>query len=101
MQTVRWRVRAMSAVAPVLALLPIPLSLLLRLSGSDKEAEEGHHYGLTYEREFRPLKYRAIRLLEIGIGGYEYIAGGESLCAWSSYFPFAKIVACDIIDKSV
>jgi 8-demethyl-8-alpha-L-rhamnosyltetracenomycin-C 2'-O-methyltransferase len=65
----------------------------LWLSGSDKEHEDGHHYGGTYQRVFRPWKYRRLRLLEIGV------AGGCSLIAWRCYFPFARIVGCDIVDR--
>ena len=63
------------------------------MSGSDKEQPGAHHYGPTYRRIFGPMKYRRLTLLEIGV------AGGESLAAWRCYFPFGKIVGCDIEDK--
>ncbi len=49
----------------------------------------------------RHLKYKRIKILEIGIGGYESYAGGESLIAWTCYFPFALVFGCDILDKSI
>jgi demethylmacrocin O-methyltransferase len=40
-------------------------------------------------------------LLEIGVGGYEKPqSGGGSLRLWRSYFPFSRIYALDINDKS-
>jgi hypothetical protein len=91
------RFSLMRLAAPVLSVLPLSASTVLRLSGSDKDV--GHHYGDTYQRLFRPYKYRPIKLLEIGIGGYKEHLGGESLVAWSCYFPFASIIGCDIEDR--
>ncbi len=45
------------------------------------------------------MRYRSVKFLEIGIGGYGYRIGGESLLAWRAFFPRAKIVACDIEHK--
>jgi 8-demethyl-8-alpha-L-rhamnosyltetracenomycin-C 2'-O-methyltransferase len=39
-------------------------------------------------------------MLEIGIGGYDDRSGGQSLNAWQCFFPFAKVIACDVRDKS-
>jgi hypothetical protein len=83
----------------VLCLVPIPLSLLLRMSLSDKHQPSEHQYGHTYGALFRRFKYRPIKLLEIGIGGNDRRLGGESLNAWQAYFPFARIIGCDIEDK--
>jgi demethylmacrocin O-methyltransferase len=93
------RYRAQSGIASLLSLLPIPLWLLLRWAGSDKEVPGGHLYGRTYDAIFRHLKYQRIKLLEIGIGGYYFDLGGRSLLAWQSFFPFGSIVACDIEPK--
>jgi len=49
---------------------------------------------------FWRFKYRRIKLLEIGLGRFEGRLGGESLNAWQAYFPFAKIIGCDIKDKT-
>lgn len=58
-------------------------------------------YAERYERYFAPLRDRPVRLLEIGIGGYDDPrAGGESLRAWKRYFPYGQINGIDITDKT-
>lgn len=81
-------------------LFPIPLKTIFTFTLTDKEAPGKHHYGWAYDRNFRKFKYKRIKILEIGIGGYEFSLGGQSLNAWQSYFPFARIVAADIKDKT-
>ena len=93
------RYRSLSWIASLVSLLPIPLWRLLRWAGSDKEMPGHHQYGRTYHALFRHLKYRRTRLLEIGIGGYDFHIGGHSLLAWQAFFPFGTIVACDIQPK--
>jgi hypothetical protein len=93
------RYKLMKWLSPLIAPLPLHVGTLLRISGSDKEQKESHHYGSTYHRIFRGMKYRHVSLLEIGIGGYGKSLGGASLAAWRCYFPFGKIVGCDIEDK--
>jgi hypothetical protein len=95
------RYRAQSWIASLLSLLPIPLWVLLRWAGSDKEMPGQHLYGRTYHALFRHLKYRRIKLLEIGIGGYRLDLGGRSLLAWQAFFPFGSIAACDIEPKQM
>ncbi|MDE2324399.1 MAG: class I SAM-dependent methyltransferase [Betaproteobacteria bacterium] len=57
-------------------------------------------YAARYERHFAELRNEPIRLLEIGIGGYDDPrSGGESLRAWKRYFPKASIFGIDIADK--
>ncbi|MGC4059467.1 MAG: hypothetical protein QM749_00865 [Aquabacterium sp.] len=57
-------------------------------------------YAARYERYFAPLRDKPIKLLEIGIGGYDDPkSGGESLRAWKRYFPKASIFGIDIADK--
>ncbi len=53
-----------------------------------------HNYTEIYERFFSPLKYKPIKIVEIGIDK------GNSLNLWKAYFPRAKIYAIDIIDAS-
>lgn len=67
--------------------------------GSDKY---GHHnYTPIYDANFSSLKNENMVLLEIGIGGYEYVdRGGSSLKMWRDYFPNAIIHGVDIYDKS-
>lgn len=72
---------------------------IAREKGTDKETV--HSYAAAYERHFRHLRDRPIRLLEIGIGGYaDPKVGGASLRMWKEYFPWAKIIGIDIHDKS-
>lgn len=97
------RHRVMSAIFRVLSILPLPLRLLLWLSGSDKHQPgqpAGHRYGNAYGDAFWPFKYWRVRLLEIGIGGYKGSLGGQSLIAWQGFFPFGSITAADIEDKT-
>ena len=88
------------AIASAVCWLPIPLAMLLRLSGSDKHQKNGHLYGHAYARWFGRFRYGKVKLLEIGIGGYGFDIGGQSLTAWQAYFPRGTVVACDIEDKS-
>ena len=61
----------------------------------------GHSYAAPYTEQFRKYRKKKIKLLEIGVGGYENPeVGGHSLRMWKIYFPFAKIFAIDIHDKS-
>lgn len=60
-----------------------------------------HFYTQHYQKHFKSYKYKKIKLLEIGIGGYDIpLYGGESLRMWKSFFPFGKIFSFDIFDKS-
>lgn len=67
--------------------------------GSDKWASF-HWYTPHYERHFAPLRDRPVRLLEIGIGGYEADLGGSSLKMWKRYFHRGLIYGLDLHDKS-
>jgi hypothetical protein len=97
-ETLRYRLLSLGSY--VICFFPIPLRLLLQICLSDKHQINEHHYGYTYDALFRRFKYRRIKLLEIGIGGYGKRLGGESLNAWQAYFPFATIIGCDIEDKT-
>jgi demethylmacrocin O-methyltransferase len=91
--------RFSSLIAQAICLLPLPLWWLFRMFGSDKHTSGWHSYGHTYGEAFRCRKYRRVRLLEIGIGGYRDSLGGRSLLAWQAFFPFGAIVAADIVPK--
>ncbi len=75
------------------------LSRLAKVYRSDKGTT--HFYTKHYQQHFQKLRYRKINLLEIGVGGYSYShLGGNSLRMWKKFFPFGKIFAFDIHDKT-
>lgn len=92
------RHRFLHAIAVLVSPLPLPIGPLLHWFGSDKHRPGFHAYGSLHQAKFRPLKYRRIKLVEIGIGDWPG-AGGRSLLAWRAFFPFATIVGCDLLDK--
>src|SRR5688572_29079055 len=60
-----------------------------------------HHYMPVYQQWFEALRHKPVRLLEIGIGGYDKpLLGGDSLRMWKSYFRKGIITGIDIYDKS-
>lgn len=81
-------------IASLLSALPIPLPRVLSLFGSDKQRDGQHSYGAFYQEHLRGLRYRAIRMLEVGL------LSGDSLLAWRAYFPRATIIGLDIDNKS-
>lgn len=75
------------------------LNQLASIHGTDKWND--HWYTQHYQHQFGPWRTRKLRLLEIGIGGYEDpFKGGDSLRLWKSFFPNADIHELDIIDKT-
>ena len=75
------------------------LNKLAIIYGSDKFG--GHEYTPHYMTHLKKFKFKRIKLLEIGVGGYKNpYKGGGSLRMWKKYFPFGKIFAIDIYDKS-
>ncbi|WFE62999.1 class I SAM-dependent methyltransferase [Micromonospora sp. WMMD714] len=67
--------------------------------GSDKWASF-HWYTGHYEEEFARYRDRPVRLLEIGIGGFDGELGGASLKMWKKYFHRGLIHGLDLFDKS-
>lgn len=68
-------------------------------SGADKWANF-HWYAPHYELHFERRRPRPVRLLEIGIGGYDDPdKGGASLRMWQRYFPRGLTYGLDIVDK--
>ncbi|GAA5265659.1 hypothetical protein ACOSOMT5_P2086 [Acidiphilium sp. MT5] len=77
-----------------------PLTRAAIRHGSDKFG--GHIYTPIYHQLFQHLREKSIRMLEIGIGGYDSPkAGGASLRMWAEYFPYAKIIGLDIEAKKI
>jgi hypothetical protein len=67
--------------------------------GSDKWGSV-HWYTQLYQRNFAEVRYDPLRILEIGIGGYNNESiGGESLYMWQRYFPRALVYGLDIYPK--
>ncbi|PZG38225.1 class I SAM-dependent methyltransferase [Spongiactinospora gelatinilytica] len=59
-----------------------------------------HWFAPHYDLHFRGLRERAVRVLEIGIGGYDDPdAGGESLRVWRRYFGRGLIFGLDVAAK--
>jgi demethylmacrocin O-methyltransferase len=76
------------------------LRALALLNGTDKWGN--HWYARHYETHFAPLRLKRLKILEIGIGGYEDPeAGGASLRMWRTYFPRSTIFGIDIYEKSL
>lgn len=98
----RW-IPTMSALNALLSPLLAGEGFLGDLSvrfGSDKWAGL-HWYAQHYESHFKRFRYEPVRLLEIGIGGYQYPdLGGASLFMWQRYFPRGLIYGLDLFEKS-
>ena len=79
---------------------PGDLTSLAKVYKTDKWGY--HFYTPVYEQYFRPLRYKPISLLEIGVGGYaKPMHGGDSLRMWKRYFPEGKITGIDLYEKFV
>ncbi|MBX9824979.1 MAG: class I SAM-dependent methyltransferase [Xanthobacteraceae bacterium] len=75
-----------------------PLTRLAIKHGTDKWGL--HFYTPIYHSFFRVMRRQPVRLLEIGIGGYNLQSvGGASLSMWAEYFPDGRIVGIDVADK--
>jgi len=78
---------------------PLSLSFLCKFYKSDKWGV--HFYTPVYEKLFGRLRYKTIKFLEIGVGGFEdRYSGGNSIFLWKSYFPFASMSFVDVVDKT-
>ena len=75
------------------------LSRLAEIYKTDKGWK--HNYMPVYLQWFASLRHKPIRLLEIGVGGYDKPhLGGDSLRMWKSYFRKGVITGIDIHEKS-
>lgn len=97
-----WRVRnALQKLGPAIRsrLLSHDLTALAKLYRTDKWGS--HWYTPHYQHHFQKLRRKRLKLLEIGVGGYDNPkSGGESLRMWKHYFPYSDIYSLDIHDKS-
>jgi len=74
------------------------LTALAIFHGTDKFGI--HNYSPIYWRLFKDLRDKPIKILEIGVGGYDSPdRGGESLAVWRDFFPNGTIVGVDIFEK--
>jgi hypothetical protein len=77
-----------------------PLTRLAIRYGTDKFG--GHLYTPSYHKLLSHLRDRPLRVLEIGVGGYEDPnCGGASLRMWAEYFPMAQITGLDYFEKNL
>jgi cephalosporin hydroxylase len=77
-----------------------PLTRIALRHGTDKWG--AHFYTPVYHQLFAHLRDRPVRLLEIGIGGYEFARlGGASLAMWADYFPNGHILGVDVHAKTL
>lgn len=75
------------------------LSRLALLYGTDKWGS--HWYTEHYRHYLESLRKQPVRLLEIGVGGYDDPREGAcSLRMWKAYFRRGQIVGLDLHDKS-
>lgn len=75
------------------------LKALAGIYGSDKWND--HWYAQHYERHLAGWRLRSLKMLEIGIGGYDDPKkGGASLRMWKRYFHRGQINGLDLHDKS-
>jgi len=75
------------------------LNVLGKLHRTDKIGT--HFYTPHYMTHLKKLRLKKVRLLEIGVGGYDDPnLGGNSLKMWKSYFPYGQIYSLDIYDES-
>ena len=76
------------------------LNKLGEIHGTDKII--GHFYTQHYQKHFGPFRNKKIKLLEIGVGGYDNPElGGNSLRMWKNFFPKGRIYSLDIHNKSL
>lgn len=77
-----------------------PLTRLAIKHGADKWGQ--HFYTPVYHDLFVQMRDKPIRMLEIGVGGYNFAnVGGASLAMWADYFPEGHILGIDIIEKKL
>ncbi|WP_153532857.1 class I SAM-dependent methyltransferase [Actinomadura macrotermitis] len=91
--------RAVDTVLSGCSAGPSDLGELSVRHGTDKWGT-WHWYTPHYERHLRALRGEPVRLLEIGIGGYDDPGlGGWSLKMWKAYFPRGLMTGLDVFAK--
>ena len=94
LQSVAWRI-----------LFGSNLNMLSMVNSCDKNTN--HRYIQHYTKHFSAYRTNPVKLLEIGIGGFDENMGysdprlgGGSLRMWRTYFPKGRIYGIDFFDKS-
>jgi hypothetical protein len=90
--------RLLRRFAAIAGPLGADLDTLAALYGTDKFGE--HEYTPVYRELMGASRRKPVRLLEIGVGGYQGALGGESLRMWESYFRRGRIFGIDLYDKT-
>ncbi|KOG32275.1 class I SAM-dependent methyltransferase [Streptomyces resistomycificus] len=66
----------------------------------DADKWGGHWYTPHYQQYFAPLRDRRVKVLEIGVGGYDAPdLGGASLRMWKHYFWRGQVYGLDLYPK--
>ncbi|MFE0021517.1 class I SAM-dependent methyltransferase [Amycolatopsis sp. NPDC059021] len=90
---------ALSTIVHAVSSRPADLDRLAVRYGSDKFGA-WHWFTPHYDRHFRHLKDDVVRVLEIGIGGYNHPGtGGGSLRMWKRYFTRGHVFGLDVYPK--
>lgn len=77
---------------------------ILELAHLHRSDKAEHGYCAFYEELFSGRRLEPLKILELGVGGFEKQDdpnfGGASLRIWKDYFPSAEICGVDLLDKS-
>lgn len=93
------QIRPTSAIVAAVSDRHTDLGRLSMAHGSDKWGG-WHFYTSHYERYFAALRDEPVRVLEIGIGGYnDPNLGGASLRMWRDFFRRGLIIGLDVYPK--
>jgi hypothetical protein len=94
-------IRANNALLTALSPRRPALDQLAYRFGTDKWGIV-HWYTPHYERHFGPLADEPVRVLEIGVGGFDDPdAGGASLRMWQQYFRRGIVYGLDLYEKRI
>ena len=79
---------------------PTSLLKIAECVGGDKLCS--HNYIPIYEKYFKNIRNRKLKILEIGIGGYENpLAGGNRYACGGEYFSKSQLIGADLFPKEL
>jgi hypothetical protein len=93
-QLLAFREKYGKAIETIVRLIPFygNLNILAMVFATDKGGE--HSYTQHYKKHFEKYRFKRIKLLEIGVGGYDHPQkGGASLRMWKNYPVFSIIIS--------